>query len=72
MKKNNTFKVGNLTRPTPKKMRKLGTAILAVSAGAPMVINQFTFDADWKMNIIAIIGVVGLLAKGLTTFFAEE
>lgn len=67
-----TFKVSNITRRTPDFWRRLGNAALVIAAGAPMVINQFTFSPELKDNLIATVGLIGLGAKGLTTFFAKE
>ena len=67
-----TFNIKNLNKETPLFWRRLGNAVLAMSAGAPMVINQFTFSPEWKDNLIGVVGLVGLLAKGLTTLFAKN
>lgn len=72
MEKKTTFKVSNLTKKTPDFWRRLGNTALVMAAGAPMVINQFTFGPGLKDNLIAIVGLVGLGAKGITTFFAKE
>lgn len=72
MEKKTTFKISNLTRKTPDFWRRLGTAFLAVAAGAPAVINQFTFNPDLKSNLIAIVGLIGLAAKFATQFAAKD
>ena len=67
-----TFNLGNVNKETPLFWRRLGNSVLVMAAGAPMVINQFTLSPEWKDNLIGVIGVVGLVAKGLTTLFAKE
>ena len=56
----------NYYSPTPKKWRKIGDALLGVSAmGVPAVLMSYT----WIGVTLFIIGIVG---KFLTNFFSEE
>ena len=57
----------NYYAPTPKKWRKIGDTLLAVSLYAQ---GQQAFSGNTKlMTGVAIIGLVG---KFLTNFFSEE
>lgn len=61
------MKLKNYWAPTPKKIRKLGDALLAMSMYAQ---TQQMFTGQSKLlNIISIVGLVG---KFLTNFFAED
>jgi hypothetical protein len=65
----NTVKkvTSNYMKPTPKKWRKLGDALLGMSLfiTGTAVYN----DVDWLVYTSAAIGVIG---KFLTNFFSEE
>ena len=65
--KNITKMKQNYWHPTPKKWRKLGDALLAVSTA----ITGFAMyeNAKWVALTALITGVVG---KFLTNFFTEE
>lgn len=53
-------------RPTPKKMRKLGDALLAVAACA------MTYSITTKHEVIAVIVMmIGVAGKFLTDFYSE-
>ncbi len=57
----------NYYAPTPKKWRKIGDTLLAISLYAQ---TEQAFSGNTKlMTGVAIIGLVG---KFLTNFFAEE
>ncbi len=61
------MKINNYYKPTPKKLRKLGDALLAVSA---FVVGFSAIqDVDWLLYTSLAIGVLG---KFFTNFFAEE
>ena len=61
------MKLKNYYKPTPKKWRRIGDALLAVSLYAQ---TQEVFSGNSKvMNAIAI---AGLLGKFITNFFAED
>ena len=61
------FSHKNIKLPTPKKWRKIGNSLLAVSVS----ISGFAFIADYKY--IAIGGLLlGAIGKFLTTFFKED
>lgn len=52
--------------PTPKKWRKIGDALLGVSAmGVPAVLADYT----WVGITLFIIGIIG---KFLTNFFTDD
>lgn len=54
-------------KPTPKKWRKLGDALLAVSA----TITTYAIADD--MKVLAITSVIlGCVGKFLTNFFSDE
>ena len=61
------FHYKHIKLPTPKKWRRIGNSLLAVSG----MTSGFAFIADYKY--IAIGGLIlGILGKFLTTFFKEE
>lgn len=53
--------------PTPKKWRKLGDALLAVSMYAQTQ-QMFTGQSDW----LTVLSMAGLAGKFLTNFFSED
>lgn len=61
------MKLKNYWAPTPKKIRKLGDALLAMSMYAQ---TQQMFTGQTKL--LTIISIVGLVGKFLTNFFAED
>ena len=61
------MKLKNYWSPTPKKMRKLGDALLAVSMYAQTQ-QMFTGQNEW----LTVLSVAGLVGKFLTNFFAED
>lgn len=61
------MKMKNYWAPTPKKIRKLGDALLAVSLYAQSQ-QYFTGQSTW-LTAIAIVGLVG---KFITNFCTED
>jgi len=68
----------NFYKPTPKKWRKIGDAILAVgtavTAGGLMGFDQLEqiFSAKELKIIIGIFFTLGVIGKFLTNFFKED
>ncbi len=62
-----SLKIKGYWSPTPKKMRKLGDAFLAVSMYAQAQ-QMFTGQSTW----LTVMSVAGLVGKFLTNFFSEE
>jgi ABC-type phosphate/phosphonate transport system permease subunit len=57
----------NYMKPTPKKWRKLGDSLLAMSL---FVTSTAAYnDIEWMIYTSAAIGIIG---KFLTNFFSEE
>lgn len=57
----------NYYKPTPKKWRKLGDALLAIST----FVASYAITEDYK--IIAISGfIIGVIGKFLTNFFTAD
>ena len=54
--------------PTPKKMRKLGDALLAVST----TITTYAIADDWSKWIQISALMMGVVGKFLTNFFTED
>lgn len=54
--------------PTPKKWRKLGDALLAVST----TLSTYSIADDWGKPITIAIIATGTIGKFLTNFFSEE
>jgi hypothetical protein len=54
-------------KPTPKKMRKLGDALLAVST----TISLYAITEEMKALALGAV-ILGAVGKFLTNFFAEE
>ena len=61
------MKLSNYYKPTPKKWRKIGDTLLAVSVYAQT--QQVISGSTKLMTITAIVGIVG---KFLTNFFVED
>jgi hypothetical protein len=57
----------NYYKPTPKKWRKIGDALLAVALYAQT--QEALSGYSHMMQVISIIGLVG---KFLTNFFSED
>jgi flagellar motor component MotA len=70
--------IKNYYKPTPKKWRKLGDAILAVgvfvTAGGLIEYDRLAqiFDAKELKVIIGSAFVCGVIGKFLTNFFKDE
>lgn len=62
-----TVKMKNYWKPTPKRWRKLGDAMLAVSAYAQA--QQMFTGQDKLLTALAIVGLIG---KFLSNFFTED
>ena len=54
--------------PTPKKMRKLGDALLAVST----TITTYAIADNWEKWIQISALMMGVVGKFLTNFFTED
>ena len=54
--------------PTPKKMRKLGDALLAVST----TITTYAIADDWSKWVQISALMLGVVGKFLTNFFTED
>lgn len=54
--------------PTPKKMRKLGDALLAVST----TIATYAIADDWSKWVQISALMLGVVGKFLTNFFTED
>ena len=54
-------------KPTPRNMRKLGDALLAVST----MLSTYAVAEDMKYFALATI-LIGAIGKFFTNFFAEE
>lgn len=63
----NKFGLKQYQKPTPKKLRKLGDALLAVST----FVSGTAIVNDMKYIALAAVAV-GAVGKFLTNFFAEE
>jgi hypothetical protein len=61
------FKANGYWEPTPKLMKKIGDALLAVSMYAQTQ-QMFTGESTALM----IIGIIGLVGKFLTNFCTED
>lgn len=61
------MEIKNYWKPTPKKWRKIGDALLAVALYA-----QTQEALTGYSHVTQIVSIVGLLGKFLTNFFAEE
>lgn len=61
------FKVNGYWEPTPKRMKQLGDALLAVSMYAQ---TQQMFTG--QNTVLTIIGVVGLVGKFISNFCTED
>jgi hypothetical protein len=61
------LKFGKYAYPTPKKMRKLGDAILVFST----TISTYAIAEEMKYMALASV-LLGAIGKFLTNFFSEE
>jgi len=61
------FKANGYWEPTPKFMKKIGDALLAVSMYAQTQ-QMFTGESTALM----IVGIIGLVGKFLTNFCTED
>lgn len=59
------FGLMQYSKPTPKKMRRIGDALLLVST---LFTNEVMIDKPFVASVAMISGVVG---KFLTNFFSE-
>lgn len=60
------MRVSNYWKPTPKRWRKLGDALLGVST---MGVSAILMDYKWAGILLYIIGLVG---KFLTNLFNDD
>ena len=60
------FGLGEYSKPTPKKMRRLGDGLLLVST---IVTEETLVDKPALASVALICGVIG---KFLTNFFSEQ
>lgn len=61
------FKLNGYWSPTPKKIKKIGDAMLAVSLYAQSQ-QMFSGQQTW----LTALSIVGLVGKFLTNFFTED
>lgn len=61
------MKLKHYWQPTPKKVRKLGDALLAMSMYAQTQ-EMFTGHSI----LLASVSIIGLIGKFLTNFFSDE
>ncbi len=61
------FKANGYWEPTPKKMKRIGDALLAVSMYAQ---SQQMFTG--QNTALTVISITGLVGKFLTNFFTED
>lgn len=61
------MKLSNYYKPTPKKWRKIGDTLLAVSVYAQ---TQEMISGNTKL--MTVVTIVGLIGKFLTNFFVED
>lgn len=54
--------------PTPKKWRKLGDALLAIST----MITTYAIADDWSKYAQLSALILGVIGKFLTNFFTED
>ena len=59
--------IKNYNKPTPRKWRKLGDALLAVST----TITTYAITEEMKVFAISAL-VLGVIGKFLSNFFADE
>lgn len=60
------FGLGQYSKPTPKKLRRLGDGLLLAST---LITNETMIDKPALASIALIFGVIG---KFLTNFFSAE
>lgn len=62
------MKMKNYWGPTPKRMRKLGDALLSVST----LLSTYSVADEWGKTVTIAIIVSGVAGKFLTNFFTED
>jgi hypothetical protein len=65
MEKKLKFGLGQYSKPTPKKLRRLGDGLLLAST---LMTNEMMIEKPAMASIALITGVIG---KFLTNFFSE-
>lgn len=61
------MKLKNYWQPTPKKVRKLGDALLAMS-----MYSQTQEMFTGHSILLTSVSIIGLIGKFLTNFFSDE
>lgn len=62
------MRLKNYYKPVPRRMRKLGDALLAVST----TVTTYAIADDWSKWIQISALMLGVVGKFLTNFFSEE
>lgn len=62
----------NYYQPTPKKWRKIGDAILLITATLSTLMMTAPFSDKTIAITVWILSVVGVVGKVITNFFKEE
>ena len=64
--------INNYYKPTPKKWRKIGDAILFLSASISAFIPTSPLDDGSKLWAMFGLNIFGIIGKTATNFFKEE
>jgi hypothetical protein len=64
--------INNYYKPTPKKWRKIGDAILFLSASISAFIPTSPLDEGSKLWAMFGLNIFGIIGKTATNFFKEE
>ena len=64
--------INNYYKPTPKKWRKIGDAILFLSASISAFIPTSPLDEGSKLWTMFGLNIFGIIGKTATNFFKEE
>ena len=64
--------INNYYKPTPKKWRKIGDAILFLSASISAFIPTSPLDEGIKLWAMFALNIFGIIGKTATNFFKEN
>ena len=64
--------INNYYKPTPKKWRKIGDAILFISASISAFIPTSPLDEGSKLWAMFFLSIFGIIGKTATNFFKEN
>lgn len=64
--------INNYYQPTPKKWRKIGDAILFISASISAFIPTSPLDEGSKLWAMFFLNIFGIIGKTATNFFKEN